>query len=106
MGLELDKRPIVDVTAQSPIPLEQRSGKNLCAIHAVTRAWLVASGQYTPKVRINYTLVDDMRMLALSLLTKKNKKLCYKVTPLETLSNHMGPTRKGETIVLTEESDK
>ena len=94
LGLKLEEMPIIDITGTTPIPFEQRENKNLCGIHVAVRAWVIASGQYGHKTRINAVVVDAMRTQAIAWLLKKDPGMCYKVTALERAFNG-GSTKTG-----------
>lgn len=62
---------------------------------------MIASGQYTRRTRIDASVVDLMRKNALTALLNKSKRLCHRLTALESLSNHLGRTTKSsETVDL------
>ena len=75
----------------------------MCAIHAVVRAWVVASGQYTENARIDASVVEAVRNLCLKMLLTKYNKMVKPVTPYEKLCNTLGrPTKVGTTLTIEE----
>ena len=100
LGLKLEDMPIVDITGTTPIPYGQRENKNLCVcvIHVAVGAWVIASGQYKHRIRINAPVVDAMRKQAIAWLLKKDPGMCHKLSALECV--FQGSTKVGHKSVI------
>ena len=70
-----------DVTAEYPIPLEQRP-RNLCGVHVICHAFQAATNQLDKK--LTFETVDLVREYAIYNIYTKNTELCKLVTGWET----------------------
>ena len=87
MGCNVTHRTVQDVTNIHKACLQQRPGRNLCAIHCAMRVWLASTEQDGDDVVVNTALVDHVREYCLLAVFNEDEKVCHEYTDEECHAN-------------------
>lgn len=87
LGCNPSSRPVLEVTAQHNVCLQQRLSRNLCGIHCVMRVWLVSTNQQGDDTQVSHALVDRVREYCLLAIFNNDPRVCYELTEEERHAN-------------------